>query len=386
MKRVLLISYYYYPSVGGVEHTSQIMIDVIRQNGMDCQVICFNEDAKDGDLVCHHGETTHDVVDGVKITRCGYLRKVASQPLSITYPIELHRIMNEYEPNIVIFHFPNPFLAEFLLYHKKRDFKLIVYYNLDITRQKVLGKLFHGQTMALLKRADVIAPTSPKYIEGSPYLQQFRDKCRVLSCCIDPKKLQMTPQLKARAEAIREKYKGKTICFDVGRHVPYKGMTYLIQASKLLGDDFKILIGGRGRLTESLKQEAAGDDKVEFLGQISDEELSAYYSACDIFCFPSITKNEAFGIVLVEAMYFGKPCVTFTIPGSGVNYVSLDGVTGIECPNSDSKALAKAIQTLAKDTALREKYGRAAKERVEQLFTKETFGKALLNAFEMIEE
>ena len=45
-----------------------------------------------------------------------------------------------------------------------------------------------------------------------------------------------------------------------------------------------------------------------------------------IFCFPSITRNEAFGIALAEAMYCGKPAVTFTIEGSGVNFVSLDGV------------------------------------------------------------
>ena len=66
--------------------------------------------------------------------------------------------------------------------------------------------------------------------------------------------------------------------------------------------------------------------------------------ACDVFCFPSVTKNEAFGIALAEGMYFGKPAVTFTIPGSGVNYVNLDGVTGIECKNADCKDYAISPQ------------------------------------------
>ena len=87
-------------------------------------------------------------------------------------------------------------------------------------------------------------------------------------------------------------------------------------------------------------------------------ELKAYLAACDVFCFPSITKNEAFGIALAEAMAFAKPSVTFTIKGSGVNYVSLNGVTGIEVANGDVEAYAAAIRTLKEDAALREKFGR----------------------------
>lgn len=49
-----------------------------------------------------------------------------------------------------------------------------------------------------------------------------------------------------------------------------------------------------------------------------------------MFAFPSVTKNEAFGVALAEAMYCYTPAVTFTIEGSGVNWVNLNGITGIE--------------------------------------------------------
>ena len=78
---------------------------------------------------------------------------------------------------------------------------------------------------------------------------------------------------------------------------------------------FRVIIAGKGELTESLKAKAKNDQKIEFIGLISDFEKRAYLHACDIFCFPSITKNEAFGIALAEGMYFGKPAVTFTIAG-----------------------------------------------------------------------
>jgi rhamnosyl/mannosyltransferase len=72
-------------------------------------------------------------------------------------------------------------------------------------------------------------------------------------------------------------------------------------------------------------------------------------------------------------MYFGKPAVTFTIPGSGVNYVNLDGVTGIECPNCDSEAYAEALKTLCENDELRIKFGKAARLRVMENFTVEKF-------------
>ena len=75
---------------------------------------------------------------------------------------------------------------------------------------------------------------------------------------------------------------------------------------------------------------------------------------------------------MAEGMYFAHPAVTFTIPGSGVNYVNLDGVTGIECPNSDYKAYADALRRLCNDE-LREAYGRAARQRVLENFTSQQF-------------
>ena len=88
------------------------------------------------------------------------------------------------------------------------------------------------------------------------------------------------------------------------------------------------------------------------------------------------------GLALAEGMYFGKPAVTFTIPGSGVNYVNLDGVTGIECPNCDSKAYAEAIKKLCNDDVLRQQYGEAARKRVLDNFTVEKFEENIRNFLE----
>lgn len=374
MKKVLQIPNYQYPHIGGIEQVARDIADALLEDGAVRQkMICFNEDAQDGEYVCHRKETVHDKVDGVEVIRCGCIAKVASQSISLTYPHELKKVLAEFDPDIVILHYPNPFVSSFLLPMLSKKVKFVLYWHLDITKQKVLGKLFHSQTIKLLKRADQVVATSPNYIEGSPYMSRFKDKCIVIPNCIRPERLAVTEKATERAEQIREQYKGKTICFAVGRHVPYKGITYLVQASKLLDDSFAILIGGKGPLTDTLKEEAADDKKITFLGRVSDEDLIAYYLACDIFTFPSITKNEAFGIALAEGMYFSNPAVTFTIPGSGVNYVNIDGVTGIECPNGDIKAFAEAIKKLQKNSELRKTYGLAAKKRVVENFMYDQF-------------
>lgn len=374
MIKVLQVVCSFYPRIGGIEQVAKDISDVLKTNDeIEQKIICLNENAKIGEYECRRKETVHDTVNGVDVIRCGCIAKAASQLISLTYPAEISKLLKEFDPDVVIFHYPNPYLAMFLLPELKKHTKLVLYWHLDITKQKILGKLFNGQNIRLLERADKIVATSPDYIDGSKYLSRFKEKCIVIPNCINPNKIAVSENTDKFADKIRIENKDKIICFGIGRHVPYKGYGYLIEAAKYLDDRFKIFIGGTGPLTESLKSESKELKNVEFVGRISDEELVGYLTACDIFCFPSITKNEAFGIALAEGMYFGKPAVTFTIPGSGVNYVNLNGETGIECPNCDSKAYAEALKKLADDPELRKQLGDNARKRVTENFTFEIF-------------
>lgn len=375
MKKVLQISNYYYPNIGGIEQVARDIVNSLnsREGEFEQKVLCFNETASDGDYKCLRRESVNDHVDGVEIIRCGCITKRFSQSISLDFGKKLQSLMDNFEPDIVIFHYPNPYEAFFLTKYFNRNFKFILYWHLDIVKQKYIKMLFERQTKKLLERADRIIATSPNYIEGSPYLTQYRDSCEVISNCISEKRIVITDEIIKKAEIIRKNCGDRVICFGVGRHIPYKGFKYLVEASKYLDDNYVILIGGAGELSEELKEQARDDSKVIFLGRLSNEDLLAYFYAMDIFCFPSITKNEAFGIALAEGMYFGKPAVTFNIPGSGVNYVNMKDETGLEVPNCDSKAYAVAIKILAEDKVLREKYGRAAKERVLKYFMTGTF-------------
>lgn len=367
MKKILHISKYYFPFRGGTEQIAQDCVAALKEK-YEQKVICFN----------HERGTCKETIDGIEITRVGCFAKVASQSLSFSYGRVLKKMIKDFKPDIIIFHYPNPFASHYMLRYLEKDTKLIIYWHLDITKQVFLRKFFRQQNRHLIHRADKLIATSPNYIDGSFWLRQVREKCVVIPNCINTDRFIETEESKKLAIKIREDNKDKIICLAVGRHTEYKGYSYLIRASRYLDDRFRIFITGKGELTEQLKKEAEGDDKIIFLGLVTDDELKAYMSSMDIFCFPSITKNEAFGLALAEAMYFEKPAVTFNIPGSGVNYVNLNGVTGIEVPNRNVEAYASAMKELANNDVYRKALGHAAKKRVEKNFLPRKFSESIV--------
>lgn len=372
--RILQIPNYIYPHIGGIEQTAFDILNALKEKSdIEQRVICFNGANK----------TENDLLENVKITRVKSIAKFASQELAFSYGKELNKVLKEFKPDIVIFHYPNPLVAHYLLKHiKNASFKLILYWHLDITKQKILGKLFTRQSNKLLEYATKIIATSPNYAMGSKFLIKHKDKVKIIPSCVNNEKLVINNEILLKSKCIKEKYNGKTIVFAFGRHIPYKGLTYLIQASKELDNDFAVLIGGKGELTDKLKKEAKDDNKIEFLGVLSEDDLKAHLYACDIFAFPSISKNEAFGLGLAEAMAYNKPCVTFTIKGSGVNYVSLDGVTGFEVENKDAVAFKDALVKLKEHEDLRKQFGVNAYNRFKELFTEKQFEVNIQNLIE----
>lgn len=359
MKRILHIPNYYNPHIGGIEQTTEDFVNSIKDK-YEQKVICF-KDAK---------KTTVDNVNNVEVIRVGCQTKVASQSIALGYKKELKKVIKSFNPNVVIFHYPNPFVAHSLLKHlKKKNFIFILYWHLDITKQKLLGKLFDGQTKKLLKYADKVISTSPNYVEGSKYLKYYKGKITIIPSCVADDRVIVNDNILNEAKKIKEENENKKIIFSFGRHVEYKGLEYLIEASKYLDDSFKVFIGGQGPLTDELKEKAKGDSKIVFLGKLPLDTLKSYLCACDIFAFPSITKNEAYGLSLAEAMGFGKPAITFTIEGSGVNFVALNNVTALEVENRNSKAYADAINRLANDAELYKKLALNSKARFDEILT-----------------
>lgn len=133
--------------------------------------------------------------------------------------------------------------------------------------------------------------------------------------------------------------RGPTVLF-VGRHEPRKGLGVLLDAAAKLGPDVRIWVAGRGPETDRLQKAAAGDDRIEWLGMISDEEKRRRLRAADVLAVPSL-HGESFGVVLLEGMAAGTPVVASDI--SGYRNVARSGEEAILVPPGDAAALGGAI-------------------------------------------
>ena len=108
-----------------------------------------------------------------------------------------------------------------------------------------------------------------------------------------------------------------------------------------------------------LRRQASDLDNVEFVGRV--DNVGDYYSAMDIFAFPS--REEALGSAMLEAMSCGLPVIGSDV--GGIPEVVRPGENGFLFPNGDAYALYDAIVKLAHSSELREQLGVGARELVE---------------------
>lgn len=306
--KILHISKFYPPYRGGIEDICFSVVSALKSNSTQI-VVCFNDNSKN----------TLSRIDDVEVARAGILGEFASQPISFSYYFLIRKYIKEFKPDIIHLHLPNPLACFYLLSLIPKQTKLIIHWHSDIVAQKYIYKLFAPIEKRILQRSNKILVTSPQYLEYSAPLSKFKYKSVVIPNVISLEKMNLKSK-NITDELIKERYKNKDIIFFMGRHVPYKGIEYLIEAEKYIKSDCVILIAGAGPITKDLVKKVTSD-RIHFIGRIPDDEIGEYMKAASIFAFPSITKNEAFGVVLAEAMYCKAVPVTFTIEGSGVNRI-----------------------------------------------------------------
>jgi len=346
--RVVQIGKYYPPHKGGMETHLQVLCGELRKS-LDVRVIVANDGA------CRE----ESVVDGVSVTRVGTPLTAAAAPICPG----LVRQIRKAQPDLIHIHLPNP-SAVLAYLAANSQAPLVVSYHSDVVRQKRLAWLFQPFLRRVLDRCAAVIASSRAYIESSPILNRYRDRCRVIPYGVSVARL--GPYDQSRVARIREKY-GPRIVISVGRLVYYKGLEHLIRAMSAVAG--KLLIIGEGPARSGLEREARDRgvrDRVIFLGEIAD--LTPYYHAAEVFVLASVARSEAFGIVQLEAMSCGKPVINTRL-ASGVPFVSLDRVTGLTVPPANHEALAAAINSLLNDPARRALYGQAARRRVRQEFT-----------------
>jgi glycosyltransferase involved in cell wall biosynthesis len=153
----------------------------------------------------------------------------------------------------------------------------------------------------------------------------------------------------------------------VGRLIPSKGLSAVIEAAALLVqrglESFSIVIVGSGAQAEELRGRIAShglEKNFHEVGQVAYEDMGAYFRAADVFVFPTL--EDVWGVVLLEAMAFGKAvlCSKF----AGASEIVQPGVNGFIFDPGNPLELADYMTLFIRDPSLIVGLGARARETI----------------------
>ena len=358
LPRILHFAKYYPPEQGGMESVTQVLAEGLAQNGHAVKVLCFTTQTPG-----------NEQRQRVAVVRVPVELERASQPLGWRYFVQGLRAAQQ--ADIVHLHAPN-LLASLMCLMLPRRVKVLVHWHSDVVGKGRLGALVRPLEQRMLERADVVVATSQAYADASPMLTRVANKVRVIPIGIPPPPAQAQTQAQPVGRDFNAFLAGRQFVLALGRLVPYKGFSVLIDAARHLPHSCAVVIGGAGPLADELAdqvQRLGLQDRVLLAGRVSDAELEHLFARAMVFCLPSIERSEAFGVVLLEAMARGVPCVATNISGSGTSWVNLQGVSGLNVAPANPVALAAAIQALHDDPAQHASLANGATARFQALFT-----------------
>jgi glycosyltransferase involved in cell wall biosynthesis len=202
-----------------------------------------------------------------------------------------------------------------------------------------------------IARCDVVVSNSRGYAEASPVLSRYLSKIRVIPKGADLERLGIGHSTgRARPASVPQDVRGPVVAF-VGRLVPYKGVSVLLEATERLlrdGEKLTVVVAGKGPLLEELTADVARRhlaDSVRFLGFVPDEQIGDLYRFADVVCCPSIGTLESSATALEEAAMCGTPVVGSDLPGASET-IPHDGTLGLLVAPRDPDALAHALRRM----------------------------------------
>lgn len=324
--------------------------------------------------MARHGDTVsvlamqHDLslpqeetIRSVSVYRACWVAKISKGFLSWEWIVRSWRLVREHDAVVVnLPQFEGMIPA---LMAKLRGKRLVTVYHCEIslpdgffhTLVQSLMEVSHFLTLLL---SDAVVTYTDDYAKHSTVLSAVRrvNKHLTVHAIVPP-----IPELRENtvlAARLRKRIGKASVVIGVAaRLAAEKGMEYLFDAIPGIrkhikdGGTVKIAIAGpmepvgeaayKARILRLVQTYAR---EVVFLGAIDPGDMGAFYRCIDVLVLPSVNSTEAFGLVQVEAMNAGIPVVASDLPGVRVP-IARTGM-GILVPPRDSRALAKAINTI----------------------------------------
>jgi glycosyltransferase involved in cell wall biosynthesis len=368
--RVLHIGKFYPPFAGGMENFLADLLPALQQQGVATAAL-VHDDAPSRPQPRSPCKGEREVC----IYRAPCHGRLLYAPISPAFPFWLARAIREFQPDLLHLHLPNTSAFWALAIPAARRLPWVIHWHADVVastidrRLALAYRLYRPFEQRLLAASRAVIATSPPYLNASAALAPWRARCHIIPLGLDPTRIpDPDPAAQERAEALWGPTGFRILA--IGRLTYYKGHDILIQAAAHLPGSRVLIVGTgehRNRLA-ALIQSLNLYDPVRLPGFQPEADLNALLASCDVLCLPSLERTEAFGLVLLEAMRFGKPVVVSDIPGSGTGWVVNQAGHGLRVPPSDPEALAVALRKLQHDPAQRTALGLAGAMALKQQF------------------
>jgi glycosyltransferase involved in cell wall biosynthesis len=362
----------YPPAPGGAENHVQELATHLRDRGHD--VVVYTSDMQ-REHPFERMKEPHDLVDGVPVVR----KRAYRLPEAIHYPLMPGQIEMLRVPADVLHSHSFGYMHTNLLALRKRfrDTPLVVtpHYHPPETMQgggmRHALRAFYDRRIAnwVFDQADAILFNSDAERERMAHHINDMDKTRVIPNGVHTDRYEELPDPGPFKE--RRGIEGPMLLY-VGRLAENKHLELVIRSMPDLLEempDLRFVIAGpddgAGTGWRDLVEGMGLGGSVSFEGFLSEEDKMAALTAADVFVLPS--DWEAFGLVLLEAQACGTPSIVSD--RGGPREVIEDGSTGVVVPYGDEDAWRTGLRDLLLDDALRERMGRAARERAMTQFS-----------------
>ncbi len=375
--RVLHVGKFYPPFAGGMENFLGDLLPALSRQGIDAHAIVHQAPGE-------QASSASMLITEPEVYRVSCYGSILYAPISPGFPLALNQRIKLFKPDLIHFHVPNTSAFWALLSLKARSIPWVIHWHADVVssaidkRLAVAYSLYRPFEQRLLARAARVITTSKRYLDSSVPLAGWKEKCQVIPLGLNPERLPLPrPVLQQEAEKIWGAHK-KLRVLSIGRLTYYKGHEILIRAVAGMPDVQAIIVGYGDRRTEleKLIKELQVQDRVILTGLLSEEKLQALLVSSDCCCLPSLERTEAFGLVLLEAMCYGKPVIVADVPGSGMGWVVEDGKTGLLFKVGEVEDLVGLLARYASGREERLAMGRAGLERFANTFHIDQVAKA----------
>lgn len=250
---------------------------------------------------------------------------------------------------------------------------LVITYHMDTLGQGIYRPIFRAYQKfcmpRIIRSADRVLVSSMDYAKHgdlAPLLDELKDRITELPFGVDTTRFHPAPSSAYSRELDQTKF---LFVGGLDRAHYFKGVSILLRAFARLNNTTRLRLVGSGDLLEEYKKQAKRlgiEDRVEFCGRVSADDLPACYRQADCFVLPSTDRSEAFGLVLLEAQASGCPVIASDLPG--VRTVFENQKTGILVKPGDEESLYQALNWMAAYPNNRKEMGQAACVRMKEKY------------------